>query len=216
MAIIAIGIDLAKNVFAVHGVDASGKAVLVRPAVRRDALLELIAKLPPCLIGMEACATGHYWARELTKLHEEVRRGDLAALARAYEEGAETRGEIVIVVAPPSEETARTSEADVEGMLRRALKRVSVKDAVSEIAAATGRPRRPGGRWPDPDRARRAGTRRALAGRAHVRDDRDRVGRDRALAGAVRADQHRRAAPQIARRALDEMAGRQQFGPFFA
>ena len=80
--------------------------------------------------------------RELTKLHEEVRRAPLAELAKLYAGNAETRGEIVIVVAPPSEETARTSEADVEGMLRRALKRVSVKDAVSEIAAATGRPRR--------------------------------------------------------------------------
>ena len=80
--------------------------------------------------------------RELTKLHEEVRRAPLAELAKQYAGNAETRGEIVIVVAPPSEETARTSEADVEGMLRRALKRVSVKDAVSEIAAATGRPRR--------------------------------------------------------------------------
>ena len=64
MAIIAIGIDLAKNVFAVHGVDAAGKAVLVRPAVRRDVLLELIAKLPPCLIGMEACSGAHHWARQ--------------------------------------------------------------------------------------------------------------------------------------------------------
>jgi len=62
MAIIAIGIDLAKNVFAVHGVDATGKPVLVRPAVRRDALLELIAKLPPCLIGVEACSGAHHWA----------------------------------------------------------------------------------------------------------------------------------------------------------
>ena len=73
MAIIAIGIDLAKNVFAVHGVDAAGKAVLVRPAVRRDALLELIAKLPPCLIGMEACSGAHHWARQFQQFGHQVR-----------------------------------------------------------------------------------------------------------------------------------------------
>ena len=54
MAIITMGIDLAKNVFAVHGVDETGKPVLVRPAVKLTALLELIAKLPPCLIGMNS------------------------------------------------------------------------------------------------------------------------------------------------------------------
>ena len=55
MTIVTIGIDLAKNVFAVHGVDATGKPVLVCPSVPRGRLLELIAALPPCLIGMEAC-----------------------------------------------------------------------------------------------------------------------------------------------------------------
>jgi len=54
MKIICLGIDLAKNVFALHGIDESGKAALVRPNVRRDQLLELIATLPPCVIGMEA------------------------------------------------------------------------------------------------------------------------------------------------------------------
>jgi transposase len=52
MSIITIGIDLAKNVFAVHGVDGNGKAVLVRPKVAREHLLVLIAQLPPCLIGV--------------------------------------------------------------------------------------------------------------------------------------------------------------------
>ncbi len=63
-AIVTIGIDLAKNVFAVHGVDATGKSALVRPSVPRAKLLELIATLPPCLIGMEACSGAHHWARE--------------------------------------------------------------------------------------------------------------------------------------------------------
>ena len=63
MAIVTVGIDLAKNVFAVHGVDETGKPALVRPAVKRAALLELIAKLPPRLIGMEACSNAPHWVR---------------------------------------------------------------------------------------------------------------------------------------------------------
>ncbi len=64
MSIIVIGIDLAKNIFAVHGVNAQGKPELVKPKVSRDQLLPLIANLPPCLIGMEACSGAHYWARQ--------------------------------------------------------------------------------------------------------------------------------------------------------
>jgi transposase len=64
MAIVTLGIDLAKNVFALHGVDATGKAVLVRPSVARGKLLEFVASLPACLIGMEACSGAHHWARQ--------------------------------------------------------------------------------------------------------------------------------------------------------
>jgi 16S rRNA (cytidine1402-2'-O)-methyltransferase len=78
--------------------------------------------------------------RELTKLHEDVKRGDLEALAQEYSAGAETRGEFVIVVAPPRDDEDKAD--DVDDMLRRALTRVSVKDAVGEVALATGRPRR--------------------------------------------------------------------------
>jgi transposase len=63
MAIVHIGIDLAKNVFAVHGVNAAGQAELVRPAVQRAKLHELIAALPPCTVAMEACSGAHHWAR---------------------------------------------------------------------------------------------------------------------------------------------------------
>lgn len=73
MTIVTVGIDLAKNVFAVHGVGASGKPELVKPEVRRSKLLELIASLPPCLIGMEACSGAHHWAREFQKLGHTVR-----------------------------------------------------------------------------------------------------------------------------------------------
>ncbi len=64
MDIVTVGIDLAKNVFAVHGVDDNGKPALVKPKVSREHLLSLIAQLPPCVIGMEACSGAHHWARQ--------------------------------------------------------------------------------------------------------------------------------------------------------
>jgi len=67
-----IGLDLAKSVFQVHGIDGSGKAV-VRRQLRRRQVLPFFKKLSACLIGMEACATSHYWARELAALGHEVR-----------------------------------------------------------------------------------------------------------------------------------------------
>ncbi|HBS0405587.1 TPA: IS110-like element ISShdy1 family transposase, partial [Klebsiella pneumoniae] len=73
MTVVTVGIDLAKNVFAVHGVNAAGKAVLVKPLVRRAKLLELIATLPACLIGIEACTGAHFWAREFQKMGHTVR-----------------------------------------------------------------------------------------------------------------------------------------------
>lgn len=79
--------------------------------------------------------------RELTKLHEEIRRDQISALAAHYAGDAETRGEFVIVVAPPQGETQPAAD-DVDALIRAALQRVSVKDAVGEIVAATGLPRR--------------------------------------------------------------------------
>ncbi len=73
MSIITVGIDLAKNVFAVHGVDEYGKAALIKPKVAREQLLSLIAQLPPCLIGMEACSGAHHWARQFRKHGHTVR-----------------------------------------------------------------------------------------------------------------------------------------------
>ena len=67
-----IGIDLAKNLFAIHGVDVAGKPIF-RKMVRRGALLETLVNIPPCVIGMEACGGSHHWAREIKKLGHEVR-----------------------------------------------------------------------------------------------------------------------------------------------
>ena len=72
MQITTIGLALAKHVFQVHGVDATGQ-VVVRKRLRRAEVLAFFAKLPPCLIGMEACATAHHWARELIKLGHTVK-----------------------------------------------------------------------------------------------------------------------------------------------
>jgi len=79
--------------------------------------------------------------RELTKLYEEVRRGELGMLARAAAQAEEPRGEIVIVVAPPDRQ-AEVGAADLDALLRQALERLSVKEAVAEIAAVTGESRR--------------------------------------------------------------------------
>ena len=70
--ITTIGLDLAKNVFQVHGVDETGVVAVVK-RLRRSQVIGFFASLPPCLIGMEACATAHHWARELTKLGHAVR-----------------------------------------------------------------------------------------------------------------------------------------------
>lgn len=63
MAIVTVGIDTAKNVFAVHGVNEAGQPELRRPSVPRTKLVELVASLPPCTIGIEACTGSHHWAR---------------------------------------------------------------------------------------------------------------------------------------------------------
>jgi transposase len=70
--ITTVGLDLAKSVFQVHGVGADG-SVLVRRKLRRMDVLQFFASLSPCLVGMEACASSHHWAREISQLGHEVR-----------------------------------------------------------------------------------------------------------------------------------------------
>lgn len=125
-----------------------------RPAARR-ARIEELATVPATLVlfetGPRIAATledlvagfGDRTAavcRELTKLHEDIRRGDLALLARAWHDGAETRGEFVVVVGPPAATVVEA--ADLDGMLRRALVAMSLKEAVEAVTAATGEKRR--------------------------------------------------------------------------
>ncbi|MFL6796457.1 MAG: 16S rRNA (cytidine(1402)-2'-O)-methyltransferase [Xanthobacteraceae bacterium] len=122
---------------------------------QRQRRIEELKRIPATLVLFEtgprlAAALGDLAAtlgprttavcRELTKLHEEVRRGDLVSLANDYA-GQEPRGEIVIVIAPPPDEEP-IGAADLETLLRSALQRLSVKEAVAEVAAVSGAPRR--------------------------------------------------------------------------
>lgn len=70
--IITVGLDIAKHVFQVHGIDADG-AIIIRQKLRRNDVVPFFEGLPPCLIGIEACASGHHWARVLIGLGHEVR-----------------------------------------------------------------------------------------------------------------------------------------------
>src|SRR4030088_1154242 len=72
MEVTTIGLDIAKSVFQVHGIDAEGK-VIVRRQIKRRYVLVFFQKLPPCLIGIEACASSHHWSRELRALGHRVR-----------------------------------------------------------------------------------------------------------------------------------------------
>ena len=67
-----IGLDIAKSVFQVHGVDENGKTI-IRRQLRRSRMLAFFKKLPPCLVGIEACASSHYWSRELQALGHTVK-----------------------------------------------------------------------------------------------------------------------------------------------
>ena len=70
--VVTVGVDLAKNVFQVHAISADGR-VLVRRQLRRGEVLKFFTSLPPCLVGMEACASAHHWGRELLALGHDVR-----------------------------------------------------------------------------------------------------------------------------------------------
>ena len=74
MQVVRIGLDLAKYVFEVHGVDGQGN-VVIRKTLRRGSVSTFFANLPPCLVGMEASNGAHYWARVLTELGHKVRQG---------------------------------------------------------------------------------------------------------------------------------------------
>ena len=119
MQISTIGLDIAKNVFQVHGIDAAEK-VVVRKRLRRRQVLEFFKALPPCLIGMEACATAHYWARELTKLGHEVRlmpAKDVKAYVKRNKNDAADAEAICEAVRRPTMRFVRIKSAEQQGQL---------------------------------------------------------------------------------------------------
>src|SRR5205823_13183349 len=119
MQITTIGLDIAKNMFQVHGIDAAEK-VIVRKQLRRGQVLKFFASLPPCLVGMEACATAHYWARELTKLGHEVRlvpAEDLKAYVKLNKNDAADAEAICEAVRRPTMRFVRAKSAEQQGRL---------------------------------------------------------------------------------------------------
>ena len=125
MKITTIGLDLAKNVFQIHGVDATGQ-VVVRKSLRRSQMLPFFAKLPPCLVGIEACGTSHHWARELIKLGHEVR-----LMPPAYVKPYVKRGKT----------DAADAEAVCEAVTRPTMRFVPVKSAEQQAALSMHRTR---------------------------------------------------------------------------
>src|SRR5438067_5779535 len=120
-----IGLDLAKQVFQVHGVDAKGATVL-RKQLRRTQVLGFFSRLPPCLVGLEACATAHYWARELAALGHELRVMP-AQYVKAY--------------IKRNKHDAADAEAICEAVVRPTMRFVPVKTADQQAAVLLHRGR---------------------------------------------------------------------------
>lgn len=125
MEISTIGLDLAKNVFQVHGISATGE-VVIRKALRRSQMLPFFEKLPPCLVGAEACGTSHHWARELTKLGHEVR-----LMPAAYVKPYVKRGK----------NDAADAEAICEAVTRQTMRFVPIKSREQQAALSLHRVR---------------------------------------------------------------------------
>lgn len=111
MNIKTIGLDLAKSVFQAHGVDEAGKTTLVKKLHRKQ-MIPFFSKLPPCLIGIEACGTAHHWARTLIAMGHEVR-----LMPPAYVKGYVKRGK----------SDALDAEAICEAVQRPTMRFVPVK-----------------------------------------------------------------------------------------
>jgi transposase len=120
-----IGLDLAKHVFQVHGVDAEGATVL-RKQLRRAQVLAFFSRLPRCLVGMEACGTAHYWARELRALGHEVRLMP-AQYVKAY--------------VKRNKNDAADAAAICEAVVRPTMRFVAVKTAEQQAAVLLHRGR---------------------------------------------------------------------------
>jgi transposase len=136
-----IGLDLAKSVFQVHGVNAQ-EAVTVRRSLRRGQLLNWFGKQPPCLIGIEACATAHYWARELSRLGHTVRLippGYVKAYVRRNKNDAADAAAICEAVSRPSMRfvAAKTEQQQAASGIHR-VRELLVKQRTAAMNALRG------------------------------------------------------------------------------
>ena len=125
MEITTVGLDLAKNVFQVHAIGSTG-GVVVRRSLRRAQVIPFFSKLPPCLIGMEACGTSHHWARELVGLGHEVR-----LMPPAYVKPYVKRGKT----------DAGDAEAICEAVTRPTMRFVPIKSVEQQAALVLHRTR---------------------------------------------------------------------------
>jgi transposase len=119
MQVTTIGLDIAKNVFQVHAIDTAEK-VVVRKQLRRSQVVEFFKALPACLVGMEACATAHYWARELTKLGHLVRlmpAKDVKAYVKRNKNDAADAEAICEAVRRPTMRFVQVKSAEQQGRL---------------------------------------------------------------------------------------------------
>jgi transposase len=119
MQVTTIGLDLAKHVFQIHGIDAAEK-VVVRRQLRRSQVMAFFEALAPCLIGIEACATAHYWERELSKLGHEVRlmpAKDVKAYVKRNKNDAADAEAICEAVRRPTMRFVRIKSAEQQGQL---------------------------------------------------------------------------------------------------
>ena len=125
MEITTIGLDLAKNVFQVHAINGAGE-VVVRKTLRRAQMRRFFEQLDPCLVGIEACGTSHYWAREISKLGHEVR-----LMPPAYVKPYVKRGKT----------DASDAEAICEAVTRPTMRYVAIKSPEQQAALALHRTR---------------------------------------------------------------------------
>jgi transposase len=125
MEITTVGLDLAKNVFQVHAVSGTGE-VVVRRSLRRAQMIPFFSKLPPCLVGIEACGTSHFWARELIGLGHEVR-----LMPPAYVKPYVKRGKT----------DAGYAEAICEAVSRPTMRFVPIKSVEQQAALSLHRTR---------------------------------------------------------------------------
>lgn len=125
MNVTTLGLDLAKNVFQVHGIDAAGN-VIVRRSLRRSQMLPFFSKLSPCLIGVEACGTSHHWGREIASLGHDVK-----LMPPAYVKPYVKRGKT----------DAADAEAICEAVGRPTMRFVAIKSAEQQSVVALHRTR---------------------------------------------------------------------------